>query len=128
VRLWLSAFFGGLALVLAAVGLYGLVSHAVKSRQVEIGLRMALGATPFGIVRLVLVRVGILLLAGIGVGLASGLWAARFAETLLFQLDARDPATFAIAGGVLMAVGVLAAWIPARRAARLDPASVMREG
>jgi ABC-type lipoprotein release transport system permease subunit len=61
-------------------------------------------------------------------GLAGSLWAARFVETLLFQLEARDPVTFAGAAAVLVAVSVVAAWIPARRAARLDPAMVLREG
>jgi hypothetical protein len=124
----LSAFFGGLALLLAAVGLYGIVAHAVRERQTEIGLRMALGAVPSSIVRLVFQRVGVLIAAGLVLGLAGSLWAARFLEALLFHLEARDPVTFAGAAAVLVAVGVLAAWMPARRAARLDPAMVLREG
>jgi hypothetical protein len=124
----LSSFFGGLALLLAAVGLYGVVAHAVRARQAEIGLRMALGAAPSSIVRLVFQRVGVLIAAGVAFGLAGSLWAARFVEALLFDLEARDPATFAGAAAVLVAVAVLAAWMPARRAARLDPATVLREG
>jgi predicted permease len=124
----LSAFFGGLALLLAAVGLYGVVSHAVRARQTEIGLRMALGAAPSSIVRLVFQRVGVLIAAGLAFGLAGSFWAARFVEALLFQLEARDPVTFVGAATVLVAVGVLAAWMPAHRAARLDPATVLREG
>ena len=123
-----SAFFGGLALLLAAVGLYGVVAHAVRARQREIGLRMALGATPSSIVRLAFQRVGVLIAAGLALGLAGSLWAARFVEALLFHLEPRDPVTFAGATAVLVAVGVLAAWMPARRAARLDPATVLREG
>jgi len=73
-------------------------------------------------------RVGILIAAGLGFGLLGSLWAARFVEALLFRLDTRDPATFAGAAAVLVAVGVLAVWMPARRAARLDPAVVLREG
>jgi ABC-type antimicrobial peptide transport system permease subunit len=111
-------------LLLAAVGLYGIVAHAVRARQAEIGLRMALGAAPSSIVRLVFQRVGVLIAAG----LAGSLWAARFVEALLFHLEARDPVTFAGAIAVLAAVGVVAAWVPARRAARLDPATVLREG
>ena len=118
-----SAFFGGLALLLAAVGLYGVVAHAVRARQREIGLRMALGATPSSIVRLAFRRVGVLIAAGLALGLGGSLWAARFVEALLFHLEARDPVTFAGATAVLVAVGVLAAWMPARRAARLDPAT-----
>jgi putative ABC transport system permease protein len=124
----LSAFFGGLALVLAAVGLYGVVAHAVRARQTEIGLRMALGAAPSSIVRLVFQRVGVLIAGGLAFGLAGSLWAARFVEALLFDVEARDPVTFAGAAALLVAVGVLAAWLPARRAARLDPATVLREG
>jgi hypothetical protein len=124
----LSAFFGGLALLLAAVGLYGVVAHTVRERQTEIGLRMALGAAPFSIVRLVLQRVGVLIAAGLAFGLAGSLWAARFVEALLFDVEPRDPVTFAGASAVLVAVGVVAAWLPARRAARLDPATVLREG
>ena len=124
----LSAFFGGLALLLAAIGLYGMVAHAVRARQNEIGLRMALGARPSSIVRLVFKRVGVLIAAGLALGLAGSLWAARFVEALLFRLEAHDPATFAGAVAVLVAVGVLAAWMPARRAARLDPVTVLREG
>ena len=124
----LSAFFGGLALLLAAVGLYGVVAHAVRARQTEIGLRMALGAAPSSILRLVFQRVGVLIAAGLAFGLAGSLWAVRFVEALLFRLEARDPVMFAGAAAVLVAVGVLAAWIPARRAARLDPATVLREG
>jgi predicted permease len=123
-----SAFFGGLALLLAAVGLYGVVTHAVRARQAEIGLRMALGAAPSSILRLVFERVGLLIAAGLVLGVAGSLWAARFVEALLFQLEPRDPMTFAGAAIVLVAVGVLAAWLPAHRAARLDPVTVLREG
>jgi hypothetical protein len=124
----LSSFFGGLALLLVGIGLYGLVGQAVRTRQAEIGLRIALGAPPTGIVRLVLGRVGVLIVIGLAVGLTGSLWAARFVGPLLFQVEARDPATLAGAAGILVAAGVLAAWVPARRAARLDPATVLREG
>jgi putative ABC transport system permease protein len=122
----LSAFFGGLALLLAAVGLYGLIAHAVRARQMEIGLRIALGADSFSIVRLVFRRVGVLIAAGLAVGLAGSLWAARFVESLLFELQPRDPVTFAGAAAVLAAVGAIAAWLPARRAARIDPVTALR--
>ena len=124
----LSAFFGGLALLLAGIGLYGVVAHAVRARRTEIGVRMALGAEPAGIVRLVFRHVGVLIVAGIALGTGGSLWAAQLVAPLLFQVEARDAATFAGAAAVLVAVGVLAAWVPARRAARLDPASVLREG
>ena len=123
-----SAFFGGLALLLAAVGLYGVVAHAVRARQREIGVRIALGAAPSSILRLVFERVGFLIAAGLALGLVGSLWAARFVEALLFQLAPRDPVTFGGAATVLVAVGVLAAWLPAHRASRLDPVTVLREG
>jgi putative ABC transport system permease protein len=124
----MSGFFGALALLLAGLGLYGIVAQAVGARRTEIGLRMALGAEPTGIVRLVFRRVGVLIIGGLAFGLAGSWWAARFVAPLLFQIEARDPMTFAGTAAVLVAVGVLAAWVPARRAARLDPASVLREG
>ena len=78
--------------------------------------------------RLVLRRVGVLIAVGLAVGLAGSWWAARFIAPLLFQVEARDPMTFSGTAAVLVAVGVLAAWVPARRAARLDPVTVLREG
>ena len=123
----LSAFFGGLALLLAGIGLYGVVSHGVNRRRAEIGIRMALGARPAGILRLVFGQVGVLVAAGIATGLALSAWASRFVETMLFELDARDPATLGGAAAVLVFVAVVAAWIPARRAMRLDPARVLRD-
>jgi ABC-type antimicrobial peptide transport system permease subunit len=124
----LSTFFGALGLLLAAVGLYGVVSHAVNARRTEIGVRMALGASAAGIVRLIFRRVSMLLVIGLTIGAAVSLWAVRFVQTMLFKVDARDPATFAGAILVLAAAVVIAAWLPARRAARLDPARVLREG
>jgi predicted permease len=124
----LAAFFGGLALLLAAIGLYGVVAHAVRARETEIGVRMALGAASSSIVGLVLRRVGLVIAAGLALGLAGSFWAARLVEALLFNLEPRDLTTFATAAAVVVATGVLAAWVPARRAARLDPAVVLREG
>lgn len=124
----MSGFFGALALLLAGLGLYGVVAQAVGARRTEIGLRMALGADPAGIVGLVFRRVGFLIVAGLALGVAGSWWTARFVAPLLFQVEARDPMTFAGTAGVLIVVGMLAAWVPARRAARLDPARVLREG
>ena len=78
--------------------------------------------------RLVFERVGVLIAAGLALGLAASLWAARLVEALLFQLAPRDPVTFGGAAAVLVAVGLLAAWLPAHRAARLDPVRALREG
>jgi ABC-type antimicrobial peptide transport system permease subunit len=78
-------------------------------------------------VRLVLRRVGVLIVVGLAVGLTGSYWSAQLVGPLLFQVQARDPATFLGAAGVLVTAGVLAAWLPARRAAQLDPATVLRE-
>jgi predicted permease len=124
----LSGFFGALALVLAAIGLFGMTSHAVARRRGEIGVRMALGADASKVVRLMLGRVVLLMGLGVLVGAAISLWASRFVSTLLYGLTPRDPITLAGAAAVLIAVGILAAYLPARRAARIDPAEVLREG
>ena len=127
----LSGFFGALALLLAGLGLYGVTSYAVSRRQTELGIRMALGAAPRGVVRLVLGRVAFLVTLGLvtGVALALGLvrLSATFVEGLLYGTTLKDPATFAAAGLVLAAIGALAGWIPARRASRIDPAVVLRQ-
>ena len=122
----LSAFFGGLALLLAGLGLYGVMSYAVSRRRTEIGIRMALGAGPSGAVRLILLRVAVLVGLGVVCGAVVALWAARFVSTLLFGLQPRDPVTLAAAILVLTVIGALAGWLPARRAARIDPAQVLR--
>jgi predicted permease len=124
----LSGFFGGLAVLLAAIGLYGVVSHSVSVRRTEIGVRMALGANAAGIVALIFRRVGALLAIGVVIGTTLSVWASTFVQSLLFRLDAQDPATVAGAVAVLVAAIAVAAWIPARRAARVDPARVLREG
>jgi predicted permease len=124
----LSAAFGGLALLLACVGLYGVTAYAVSRRRTEIGIRMALGADAQRVVWLVLGRAALLVMVGVVIGGALSLWAARFVGTLLYGLEARDPATFAGAALALGIIGVLAAFLPARRASHIDPARVLREG
>ena len=123
----LSGFFGALALLLAAIGIYGVAVYAVSRRRTEIGIRLALGADPATVVRMVLWRVSLLAAAGIVVGSVASLWAARFVGTLLFGIPSRDPVTLAAAALGLAAVAAAAGWLPARRAARLDPAIVLRE-
>jgi hypothetical protein len=124
----LSGFFGGLALLLAGLGLYGVTAFSVNRRRKEIGVRMALGAAPRGVVRLVLGRVGWLVLTGIALGGIVSWWAAKYVgASLLFRLEARDPATLAGAGAVLLGVGAVAGWLPALRAARVNPTVVLRE-
>ena len=123
----LAGFFGALALLLAGLGLYGVTAYAVSRRRTEIGIRMALGAAPGGVVRLVLTRVTLLVGAGIVAGCAVSLWAARFVSTLLYGLEPRDPVTMIGAAMALAAVGALAGWLPAYRASRIDPAEVLRD-
>lgn len=124
----LSGFFGALALLLAALGLYGITAYAVSRRHIELGIRMALGTTPAGVVRLVLARVALLVGGGVLIGAVTIWWASAFIESLLFGLAPRDPATIVGAIVMLAAAGALAGWLPARRAARIDPACVLREG
>jgi len=126
----LSAFFGGLALLLAGLGLYGVMSYAVSRRRTEIGIRMALGAGPAGAVRLVLRRVALLVGIGVITGAVLAAWAGKFvaATGLLFGLEPRDPATLAGSAAILAIIGATAGYLPARRASRIDPARVLREG
>jgi len=123
----LSAVFGGVALLLAGLGLYGVTSYAVSRRRTEIGIRMALGATPAGVVRLVLARVAILVGIGVVIGSSVSAWASTFVASLLYGLEPRDPATFAAAVLVLGAVAAAAGWLPAHRASQLDPSTVLRD-
>jgi ABC-type antimicrobial peptide transport system permease subunit len=123
----LSGFFGLLALLLAGLGLYGVTAYAVTRRRTEIGIRMALGAAPAGVVRLVLVRVTLLVASGVAAGAGVSLWASRFVASLLYGLEPRDPSTVVGSAAVLALVGALAGWLPAHRASRIDPADVLRE-
>ena len=123
----LSGFFGGLALLLTAIGLYGVMSYVVTRRQREIGIRMALGAQQGRILRLVLRDVTTLLIAGVTAGLVGAWWATRFVQQFLFGLKPYDAATIGTAILVLTAVALFAGYLPARRASRLDPMRVLRE-
>jgi len=121
-----SGFFGGLALLLAAVGLYGVMAYGVAQRTREIGVRMALGAAATKVTWMVL-RDGLLLIAlGVVVGLPVSLAAGRITSSLLYGIQPRDPLTLTLTVGVLLGVGVISAWAPARRAARIDPMQALR--
>jgi putative ABC transport system permease protein len=124
----LSAVFGGLALLLAGLGLYGVTAFAVSRRRAEIGMRMALGATSAHVLSQVLGRIIWLVALGVVAGAGVSLWASRFVSPLLYGLSPNDPATFVAASVVLIATAALAAWLPARRATQVDPATVLRDG
>jgi predicted permease len=123
----LSGFFGALALLLAGLGLYGVTSYAVGRRRTEIGIRMALGATPGQVIAMVLSRVGLLVGAGILAGTTVAVWASRFVEALLYGLRPWDPVAVATGVVALGVIGMAAGGVPAMRAARIDPARVLRE-
>jgi predicted permease len=123
----LAGFFGALALLLAGLGLYGVTSYAVTRRRAEIGIRMALGAGPAGVRRLVLARVLLLVVLGVVIGTAVSLWSSQFLASLLYDLRPRDAVTLVSAIVTLTAVGAIAGWLPAYRASRIDPAHVLRD-
>jgi predicted permease len=122
----LSTFFGALALLLACVGLYGLMAYAVARRTAEIGIRLALGARRDGILWLVLRETLWLTLAGIAAGVPLALWAARYAKSELFGVSPADPLTIGVTVALLLGVAALAGYIPARRAVGVDPVVALR--
>ena len=122
----LSASFGLLATILAAIGLYGVMSYTVSRRTREIGIRVALGAERVTVVWLVLREVAFLTLIGIGVGLPTAIGLSRYVRSQLFGIEPTDPLTLALSAGILAAVGLLAGYIPARRAAGVEPVLALR--
>jgi ABC-type antimicrobial peptide transport system permease subunit len=124
--LFLVALFAGLALSLAAIGIYGVISYSVGQRTHEFGLRMALGAKPGDVLRMVL-RQGVrLALLGVLLGLAGALVLGRVMWSLLYQVRAVDPVTFVFVSIIAMAVALLACYLPARRATAVEPARALR--
>jgi predicted permease len=122
----LSGLFGGLAVVLATVGLYGVISYTVARRTNEIGIRIALGAGRNSVMGLIWRETGLLLAVGLGAGVLISLALGRAASGLLFGLQPNDPLTFAAAGAVLAVVALIASYVPARRAAKVDPMVALR--
>src|SRR5580658_738916 len=122
----LSGFFGLLAALLAVVGLYGVISYIVAMRRNEIGIRMALGASRGDIVGIIVRQTLSLLVLGVGVGIALALIAVQSASSLLFGLQPNDPLTFAGASALLITIALIASFLPARRASRVDPMVALR--
>jgi ABC-type antimicrobial peptide transport system permease subunit len=122
----LMGSFSTCAILLAAVGIYGILNYSVSLRTQEIGIRQAVGADAGRIVRMVLMDGAWFVIAGLVAGLAAAFWLTRFLSSLLFQTDVNDPIVFVLAPAILLAVAVVAAYIPAHRASRLDPTQALR--
>jgi putative ABC transport system permease protein len=122
----LLAVFAVVALVLASVGIYGVMAYSVEQRTHEIGIRMALGADQGSVVGLIVRRGMLLSTAGIVIGLGGAYALTRFLETLVYQVSTTDLTSFALVTGVLLVVGLVACLIPARRATRVDPMIALR--
>jgi len=122
----LSGFFGALAALLATIGLYGVISYIIATRRNEIGIRMALGAIPQDIVGNIMRQTLLMLALGVGAGILLSLAAARGAGTLLFGLQPNDPLSLVAASAFLVVVALIASYVPARRASRIDPTIALR--
>ncbi len=123
----LSSFFGALALGLAAIGLYGVLSYGVSQRTGEIGIRMALGAQRAGILQMILRETAMMILLGAAAGLAISLAAARMIRSMLYHVTPSDPLSLTAAIGILGAVALIAGFLPARRASLVEPMTALRQ-
>jgi putative ABC transport system permease protein len=123
----LRAIFAGIALFLASIGIYGVISYGVSRRTREIGLRMALGSARSGVLRLVVGRGMALVIVGLILGTGAALALTHTMASLVFGVSATDPLTFAAASDLLTVVALIACFLPAFRASRIDPAVALRE-
>jgi putative ABC transport system permease protein len=125
-RVILLTAFAAVALLLASAGIYGTLMYTVGRRTSELGIRMALGAESGDVIRLVL-RQGLWpVIVGVGAGLVGSLWTARLLESVLFQVSSNDPLTLAVVAGGIMGVSLVACYVPARRASRIEPQVALR--
>jgi len=120
------SIFAAVALLLTAVGIYGVIAYSVSQRTGEIGIRMALGAQRASIFRLVIGQSMTLVAISLGIGLLGALACTRMMRSLLYAVSAWDPATFILIAALIALVAFLASWLPARRAARLNPTEALR--
>jgi ABC-type antimicrobial peptide transport system permease subunit len=118
--------FGSVALLLAGIGIYGLMAYSVQQRTQEIGIRLALGADTTDVRRMVVFQGMRLALAGVAIGIAAAFGLTRLMAAFLFGVDAKDPAVFTAVAVLLSLVSLLAVWLPARRATRVDPVLALR--
>jgi putative ABC transport system permease protein len=125
-NMMLLTTFAGLAMLLAAIGIYGVMSYAVGQRVHEIGIRMALGARAGNVLSLVLCQGLWLAVVGIAIGLLGAVWLTTAMKSLLFGVSPNDPPTFALVGALLLIVAAVATYIPARRATKVDPIVALR--
>ena len=123
---FLFSLFAAVALLLTVIGLYGVMAYSVVQKTHEIGIRMALGADPAELLRMVLRRTVVLVVAGLGAGIAIGLGVTRFLASMLFAVHPLDWPTYAAVVAILLGVGLLAGYVPARRASRVDPMVALR--
>ena len=123
---WLSSSFGLLSLLLAALGLYGVIACAVAERRREIGIRIALGARPANVIAMIMSQTGWLLLAGMGIGLTAALALGRFVQSLLYGVVPNDAVAIAAAVLALGLTALVASYVPARRSTKIDPSVTLR--